>query len=50
MVYSYEECFANEANCTRKKYKMYGSSIKGAPGSGMELNSVKDDKQIKDNT
>lgn len=34
MVHSYEEHVDHE------KYKIYGSKIKGIPGSGMELNPV----------
>ena len=30
----------NYRKLRKEKYKMYGSSIKGVPGSGMELNPV----------
>ena len=39
LALSYEERF-NEKELKKEKYKIYGSSNKGAPGSEMELNPV----------
>jgi len=39
-IHSYEEHFNEEEQTEEGKIKMYGSSIKGTPGSRMELNPL----------
>jgi hypothetical protein len=47
VVHSYEEPLIRQSKLRKEKCKMYGSNIKGASGSEMELNPVfKDIKWI----
>ena len=40
LVKSYEEKFEQAQQAQKEKYKIYGLSIKGVPGSEMEQNPV----------
>ena len=40
MIKSHKEYFNEKAQVYKENYKIYGSSIKGTPGSEMELNPV----------